>query len=158
MDKPSKESIRLWKTTDGQLRGAARRKFRAGVVRTLGWGGQCFASATMGWSRENIRKGERELATGIDSENFLHLRGRKCSEHHLPGLLEDLKAIVEPCSQTDPTFRSTRIYTPLSAEEVRKRLLENFAYKPTSLPCVRTIRNKLNMLGFILKKSPNAAL
>lgn len=158
MEKPSEKSISLWKTTEGQLRGAARRKFRAGVVRTLGWGGQCFASTTMGWSRENIRKGERELASGIDGEDLFHLRGRKCSEYHLPELLDDLKAIVEPHSQTDPTFRSTRIYTPLSAEEVRKRLHENFGYKPSRLPCVRTIRNKLNMLGFILKKSPNAAL
>ncbi len=157
MDTPTEDSITLWKTTDSQLRGAARRKFRAGVVRTLGWGGQCYASSTLGWSRENIRKGERELATGIDEEERFHLRGRKRTEEHLPELLDDLRAIVEPLSQTDPTFKSTRIYTPLSAEEVSRRLHEDLGYAPATLPCVRTIRNKLNMLGFTLKKSQNAA-
>ncbi len=156
MEAPTQDSITLWKTTDSQLKGAARRKFRAGVVRTLGWGGQCYASTALGWSRENVRKGERELATGIDEKDRFHLRGRKPAEQHLPELLNDLKAIVEPLSQTDPTFKSTRIYTPLSAEEVHRRLHKDFGYTLATLPSVRTIRNKLNMLGFILKKSPNA--
>jgi len=34
------------------------------------------------------------------------LRGRKRAEQHLPKLLDDLKAIVEPHSQTDPTFKA----------------------------------------------------
>ncbi|MFT6180076.1 MAG: hypothetical protein ACI8UZ_003185 [Akkermansiaceae bacterium] len=156
MELPIQDSIALWKATDSQLRGAARRKFRAGVVRTLGRGGQCFAAATFGWSRDTIRKGERELATGVDEQDCFHLRGRKRAEHHLPNLLGDLKALVEPRSQTDPTLKSTRIYTPLSAEEIWKRLKKDFGYTSANLPCVRTIRNKLNMLGFFLKKSPNA--
>lgn len=156
MEAPTQDSITLWKVTDSQLKGAARRKFRAGVVRTLGRGGQCFASSTLGWSRDNVRKGERELATGIDQKDRFHLRGRKPAEQHLPELLNDLKEIVEPLSQTDPTFKSTRIYTPLSAEEVHRRLHQDFGYTLATLPSVRTIRNKLNMLGFILKKSPNA--
>lgn len=157
MEMPTKDSITLWKATDSQLKGAARRKFRAGVVRTLGWGGQGYAATNLGWSRENIRKGERELATGIDEKDRFHLRGRKPAEEHLPELLDDLRAIVGPLSQTDPTFKSTRIYTPLSAEEVSRRLNKDFGYTPAALPSVRTIRNKLNMLGFILKKSPNVA-
>ena len=156
MGTPTQDSINLWKATDAQLRGAARRKFRAGVVRTLGRGGQCYASVTLGWSRETIRKGERELATGVDQEDRFHLRGRKNAEHHLPELLDHLSAIVEPLSQTDPTFKSTRIYTPLSAEEVSRRLKKDFGYSAATLPCVRTIRNKLNHLGDVLKKSPNA--
>jgi hypothetical protein len=157
MELPIQSSIALWEATDSQLRGTARRKFRAGVVRTLGWGGQCFAAATFGWSRDTIRKGERELATGVDVQDSFHLRGRKRAEQHLPKLLDDLKAIVEPHSQTDPTFKSTRIYTPLSAEEVCRRLKKDFGYTSADLPCARTIRNKLNVLGFFLKKFPNAA-
>lgn len=157
MKTPNEESISLWKATDSELKGSARRKFRAGVVRILGWGGQCYAATRLGWSRENTRKGERELATGIDEKDQFHLRGRKPIEEHLPTLLDDLREIVEPQSQTDPTFKSTRIYTPLSAEEVHRRLKKDFGYTDTTLPSVRTIRNKLNMLGFILKKFPNAA-
>ena len=157
MTTPTEESIALWKVTDSELKGSARRKFRAGVVRILGWGGQCYAATHLGWSRENTRKGEQELATGIDQKDLFHLRGRKPIEQHLPHLLDDLRAIVEPKSQTDPTFKSTRIYTPLSAEEVYKRLKDDFGYTEKILPSVRTIRNKLNILGFILKKFPNAA-
>jgi hypothetical protein len=155
MDKPTEESIRLWKYTSADLKGSERRKFRARVVRSLGWGGQCFAVNTLGWSRENIRKGEGELTSGMDVQDQFHLRGRKPSEYHFPELLNDLKSIIEPYSQTDPTFRSTRIYTPLSAGEVRDRLHKNLGYKLSTLPCERTIRNKLNALGFILKKSQN---
>ena len=50
-------------------------------------------------------------------------RGRKKAEEHLPHLLEDIRAIVEPGSQADPTLRTTRLYTPLTAKEVRQRLL-----------------------------------
>lgn len=114
-------------------------------------------SSALGWSRETLRKGERELATGIDYEDHFHLRGRKRTEAHLPSLLDDIRSIVEPRSQTDPTFKSTRIYTPLSAGEVRERLHAAHSYKLSELPCERTIRNKLNDLGFVLKKFPNAA-
>ena len=156
MDIPTEESINLWRFADAELKGAARRKFRAQVVRSLGWGGQIFAVKTLGWSLENIRKGERELESGIDQEDLFHLRGRKPLEHHIPELLTDLKSIVEPRSQTDPTFRSTRIYTPLTANEVRDRLHKDFGYSLSILPSERTIRNKLNKLGFSLKKSQNA--
>ena len=67
-------------------------------------------------------------------------------------MLEDIREIVEPHSQTDPTFRSTRVYTPLSAEEVRYRLRTQFAYRDAELPCVRTLRTKLNELGYRLRK------
>ena len=152
MHTPSEESIELWKNTDNQLRGSERRKFRAGVVRTLGRGGQCYAEKALGWDRNTIRKGEHELSSGVDFEDQFNLRGRKPAEHHLPNLLNDIKEIIEPNSQTDPTFKSTRVYTPLTAETVRSRLLEKFDYTDSILPCVRTLRNKINNLGFHLKK------
>jgi hypothetical protein len=156
MEQPTKEMITLWKNTDAELRGAKRRRFRAGVVRSLGWGGQSFAMSPLGWSRETLRKGEKELATGVDFEDHFQLRGRKRAEDYLPSLLDDIRAIVEPRSQTDPTFKSTRIYTPISAGEVRDRLHTEYNYKLSELPGERTIRNKLNDLGFVLKKFLNA--
>jgi len=152
MEIPTEESIELWRNTDAQLNGSERRKFRAGVVRTLGRGGQCYVAKIFNWGRNMIRKGEQELSSGTDFEDKFHLRGRKPAEHHLPNLLNDIKEIIEPCSQTDPTFKSTRVYTPLTAETVRTRLLENFDYKDSSLPCARTLRNKINSLGYVLKK------
>ena len=57
-------------------------------------------------------------------------------EERLPRLFEDIRSIVEPSGQTDPTFRSTRIYSPLSAEEVRLRLITQCSYKDFELPCI----------------------
>jgi hypothetical protein len=42
----------------------------------------------------------------------------------LPDLLTDIKAIAEAASQTDPTFKTTRLYIRLSAAAVRKQLSE----------------------------------
>lgn len=152
MQIPTEESIALWRNTDAQLRGSERRKFRARVVRTLGIGGQSYAAKIFKWGRNVIRKGEQELRSGTDFEDQFHLRGRKPAEYYLANLLHDIKAVIEPRSQTDPTFKSTRIYTPLTAETVRNRLIEKFGYTDASLPSVRTFRKKINQLGFHLKK------
>ena len=79
-------------------------------------------------------------------------RGRKKSEELLPNLLEDIKKIVEPECQTDPSFNTCRLYTRITAEEVRRRLLETYCYDEESIPCARTISTKLNESGYKLKK------
>jgi hypothetical protein len=121
------------------------------VVDLLGWGGQSFAEKFLGWNRGTIRKGQAELS-GQAIEDRFKQRGRRRVEEHLPNLLDDIRSIVEPSGQTDPTFRSTRIYSPLSAEEVRLRLITQCGYKDTELPCTRTLRTKLNDLGYRLRK------
>ena len=65
----------------------------------------------------------------------------------MPNLLQDIESIVEPVSQADPTFRSRRVYAPLTAKEIHKRLQTDKKYKPTKLPTVRTISNKLSELN-----------
>ena len=77
---------------------------------------------------------------------------RKCSEEHYPNLLEDIKKIVDPISQTDPTFHTTSLYSPITAKEVHRRLMEKMNCSSEELPTIRTISNKLNQLGFKLKK------
>jgi len=53
---------------------------------------------------------------------------------------------------TDPSFKSQRLYTRLSAAEVRKQLIEKFNYNNEELPSEETIRTKLNNLGYRLKR------
>ena len=122
------------------------------VVNLLGRGGQSFAERVLGWNRGTIRKGLAELLSGQPVEDRFDRRGRRRAEELLPHLLEDIQSIVEPSSQTDPTFRSTRIYCPLSAGEVRQRLISQCDYTGAELPSVRTLRNKLNDLGYQLRK------
>ena len=69
----------------------------------------------------------------------------------MPDLLADIHDIATGHSQTDPRFRTLRLYTRLTGEEVRRRLMAK-GYSDAELPCVRTLRNKLNDLGFHLTK------
>ncbi len=115
----------------------------AETVALLGRGGQRFAERVLGWNRKTIRKGQEEFETGIEFRERYHNCGRKRTEYHLPNLLEDLLSIVDPVSQTDPTFRSKRLYSPLTAKEIHRRLQTDKGYKVSDLPTVRTISNKL---------------
>lgn len=120
----------------------------AQVVDLIGWGGQRFAEATLGWDRKTIRKGQRELASGQCLVDGRYKAGRKRAEVHWPQLLQDIEAIVIPRSLADPTFKSTRLYTPITAKEVRRRLVEEKGYSSRRLVGERTLRTKLNSLGF----------
>jgi len=130
------------------LAGRERRCFLARAVKELGPGGQRRAERELGWSRVTIRKGQRELASGFACVDGFALRGRKRAEVHLPDLLADLEAVVASQSQADPTFRTTRRYTRLTAGEVRRRLIAERGYTDAELPCVQTIGAKLNALGY----------
>ena len=138
--------------TRSKLKGSERREFMANVVLLLGRGGQSRAERELGWDRKTISKGIKELKSGIRCIDNFSSRGRHRIEHHLPNLLEDIKQIVEPVSQCDPTFRTTELYSPLTAAEVHRRLVEHKNYSVEQLPTVRTISTKLNELGLNLKK------
>jgi hypothetical protein len=143
---------KIFIATAQTLKGSERRLFMAQVVKALGRGGQRQAEAELGWHRRTIRKGMSELESGIVCYDNYSARGRKPAEHYLPKLLDDIKAIAEAESQTDPTFKTTRLYIRLSAAEVRKQLIEQTGYRDSQLPCTETIRTKLNGLGHQLKK------
>ena len=142
----------LLKETASQLKGAARRRFQAQTVISLGYGGQLLAQKELGWDRNTIRKGIRELTSNITCVDNYSARGRYKAELHLPNLLKDIKGLVDSQSQTDPSFKSQRLYIRLSASEVRKQLIEKFGYSDEELPTEETIRLKLNYLGYSLKR------
>jgi hypothetical protein len=66
-------------------------------------------------------------------------------------LLDDIRAIAEQHSQTDPSFQSTRLYLRLSAASVRAELLTQERYDADDLPSVEVIRQRLNELGYTLR-------
>jgi hypothetical protein len=134
------------------LKGSARRLFMARTVKELGPGGQRRAERELGWGRMTIRKGTHELDSGFTCLDAFTARGRKRVEVHLPHLLSDIQAIVDSQSQADPQFRTNRLYTRLSAAEVRRQLLAHKGYADAALPTVQTITTKLNALGYYPKK------
>jgi Rhodopirellula transposase DDE domain len=142
----------LFIETANALKGSARRLFMARTVKELGSGGQRRAERDLGWNRETIRKGTRELEHGLICLDNFAARGRKPSEAHLPNLLSDITAIVDAQSQADPQFRTKRLYTRLDAAEVRRQLIAQKGYIDAELPTVQTITTKLNALGYYPQK------
>jgi len=134
------------------LKGSARRVFMARAVRNLGAGGQRLAERELGWNRATVRKGRHEVESGITCVDGFALRARKKAEDHLPRLLTDITTIVDGQSQADPQFRTRRLYTRMTAGEVRRQLIAQKGYTDAELPCERTIATKLNTLGYTLTK------
>jgi len=130
------------------LTGSKCRIFMAQTVLSLGKGGQRLAENELNWNRGTIRKGMHELQSGITCVDYYSGRGRKAVENKLPGLSDDIIDIVKPKTQTDPTFKTTKLYTPLIAKEVYNRLIEEKGYSKKQLPGIRTISTKLNHLNF----------
>ena len=134
--------------TAKDLKGSARRMFMARTVQALGAGGQRLVERELGWNRGTIRKGMHEVEQRMVCGDAFSSGGRKRSEDHLPNFLHDITAIVDAQSQADPQFRTTRLYTRLTAAEVRRQLISQKGYTDEQLPTAETIATKLNELGY----------
>ena len=130
-----------------QLSGQARRLFMASVVMGMGRGGVAWAKRELGWDRTTVRKGMHELESGVACFDNVGLRGRKGFAAKLPQLQDDLRAIGEASSQTDPTFRTTQLYRRLTAAEAKRQLLER-GYSEKDIPSERSLCRMLGKLGF----------
>jgi hypothetical protein len=150
--RPSPEMIPILIDAAKALKDSQRRLFMAKTVKAMGRGGQVWAEAHLRWNRETIRKGMHELRTGMTCLDAFHCRRRKPAEEHLPRLLEDIRAIVDAPSQADPKFQTERLFTRISAAEVRRQLIAVKGYTDAELPTQQTINTKLNLLGFRLTK------
>ena len=77
--------------------------------------------------------------------------GRLRAEERLPHWLEDIRDVVDGQSQTDARFEGRRVYTRLSAAQVRAQLVVQKGYAEADLPSQETIRVKLNASGYRLR-------
>ena len=150
--RPDPEMIPVLIDTAKALKGSQRRLFMAKTVAAMGRGGQIWAEAHLGWNRETIRKGMHEFRSGMTCVDAFHCRRRKPAEEHLPRLLEDIRSIADGQSQADPKFQTDRLFTRISAKEVRLQLIATKGYTDAELPTQQTINKKLNLLGFRLTK------
>ena len=87
----------------------------------------------------------------LKGEKINNMRGRKKTEERLPRLTQDIKDIAEPQCQTDPQFKSTRLYTRLTICEIRKQLINQKGYHDCDLPTNQTLNTIVNNLGYLLK-------
>jgi hypothetical protein len=154
----SPETKRIIQAGVALLSGSSKRLFMASVVAQLGHGGQRLAAKELGWNRDLIRKGLHELRSGIACVDNFSARGRKRWEERNFELIKDITEIVDTHCETDPTFRTTRLYRRLTAKEVRRQLIENKGHHPDQVPKERSMRDLLGSLGFhprtVVKSKP----
>lgn len=134
-----------------ELKGGERRRFLGQLVLDIGLGGQRLVSETLGVGRDTLRKGIQELQSGIIKSDNFSQRGRFKTEDKHPAIGVSIREIVDEASQIDPQFKSTRLYTRLSAPSLRKELL-NRGYKKSEIPCDGTLCNIMKRLGYKRRK------
>src|SRR3954451_4199935 len=150
--RPDPEMIPVLIDTAKALKASQRRLFIAQTVAAMGRRGQIWAEARLGWNGETIRKGRPELRSGMTCVDAFRCRRRKPAEEHLPRLLDDIRSIADGQSQADPKFQTNRLFTRISAAEVRRQLIATKGYTDAELPTRQTINTKLNLLGYRLTK------
>lgn len=139
----------LLQDTAKSLSGYTKRLFMARTVRDVFDGAPYRAMLELDWNRGTVTKGLRELNSGMEcADGRRGGTGRKSAETHLPNLLTDIRDIIDCQSQTDARFRTHRLYTRMSAAEVRRQLCVTKGYTNDKLPSEGTIRKKLNKLGY----------
>jgi hypothetical protein len=89
----SEEQKQIYIETAKALKGSARRVFMARMAKAVGSEGR--TAGELGWERETMRKGRRELDSGEEIVDNFAGRGRKRAEEKLPQLMADIEAIVD---------------------------------------------------------------
>ena len=118
------------------LTGAKRRKYIAEISLEYLNGNARKAERVFGWGRMTVEKGLRELEGGIQCIDNFSARGNIKTEEKNPRLREDIRELVEPRSQTDPDFKAPFRYTRITAEAVRKALIEEKGWAEAELPAI----------------------
>ena len=134
-----------------QVTGQQRRTFLALVCKQLCDGSARKAEERFGWGREAVARGLKEESGQTINKPTVVRRSDLRSEVRNPQLAVDIRLIVEPHTQTDPELKSTRLYSNLSAGEVRAALVEK-GYSGSQLPSERTLRDILNRMKYRLKR------
>jgi hypothetical protein len=134
-----------------RLTGYQRRAFQAEVAIELCGGNARQAERRFGWGRETVQTGLHERRTGLRCVEDFVARGRQRVEEKDQRLAADIRDIVEPHSYADPSLRSSRRYSNLSAAEVRQALIKK-GHPEADLPAERTMRDILNRMNFRLKR------
>ena len=150
--RPDPEMLPVLIDTAKALKGSQKRLFMARTVKAMGRGGQRWAEEHLGWSRVTIRKGMRELHSGLTCLDAFSARGRRPVEGRLPRWLDDIKDIADGQSQADPRSQTDRLFIRISAAEVRRQLINRKGYTDAELPTQQAINTKLNLLGYRLTR------
>lgn len=152
MKKLNNEIKDIIKDAAKRLTGFERRTYQAKIALDYFGGSARKAEREMGWGRESVEKGLKEVETGIRCIDNYQGRGRKRTEDKIPDLIEDIRSLAEPQTQADPAMKSSLTYTRITAKSMRQALIDEKGYSAEELPTDDTIGNILNRIGYNLKR------
>jgi hypothetical protein len=152
----TEKQIATIKDAARKLTGVKRRAFQAQVAVDYVEGKSRRAEALFGWSRRTVELGLHERRTGITCVERFSDRGNRKTEQKFPQLEQDVRALAEPESQTDPKFQSPFQYTRMTAKAMRQALLDQKNWSDEKLPCENTIGVIMNRLGYRLRRVQKA--
>jgi hypothetical protein len=153
MKKMNNEKKELIKEAVRRLKGYERREYQAQIALDYFQGNTRKTERAMGWGREALKVGMKEIETGIRCINRHKDAGRTRTENKIEKLSEDIRSLADPQTQADPSMRSGKLtYTRITAKAMRKALIKDKGYSDEELPCENTIGNILNRLGYNLKR------
>jgi hypothetical protein len=151
MEPSAEPTDALIRSAARRLTGSQRRGFQAEVAVELCSGNARQAERRFGWGRETVEKGLHERRTGLRCLEDFVARGKRRVEDRDPRLAADIRAICEPHTYADPSLKSSRRYTNLSAAEVLEALIAR-GRAQSDLPAERTMRAILNRMNYRLKR------
>lgn len=99
-----------------------------------------------------LKKCILELKYGHEIKCKIETRGRKSVEKKYPGLKDDIVKLIDNYAQTDPRFKTEKMYMRLTVKEIINMLVETGKYTEKTLPKKSAMAKYLNKLGYKLKK------
>lgn len=139
------------KNASKKMRGAERRAFQAEISIKYCEGSPRKTETIFGWNRNAVELGLHEKRTGITCLGAQKAHcGNKLWEKKNPEPSAFLLELAESISQQDPTFRTTSLFTRLTANEALKQL-RKAGFEDEVIPSPKTMANFLNRNGYRLR-------
>lgn len=144
------------KLAASKMLGAERRSFHAAMTLKYCGGSARQAEVVLGWNRHTVELGLHERRTGVTCLGPHEVcGGNTLWEEKHPEVASALWGLAESHSQQDPTFRTTRSYTRLTAAEALKQL-RSLGFAEEVLPSPSTRAEVLNRNGYRLRPGVKA--
>jgi hypothetical protein len=147
----SSEQIEDLKLAAAKMSGVKRREFAVKMTTKYCQGSARKAERVFGWKRTMIQLGLAEQRTGIKCIGAQSANcGVKKWEEQQPDAAKILREIAEAHGQQDPTFKTTRAYTRLTANQAILELKQR-GYEAEQLPAHSMMAVILNRMGYRLR-------
>ena len=151
LPRPDQKTIQTIRHAAQQMNRIERRRFQAQVVLDHCNGNTSQARTLFGWDHRTTRKARLEKKKGKNIADQQR-SGGKCFSMKLPNLQKDIRSLVDPHSQTHPTFENTFRYTRMTSQAVLEALVREKGHKKEELPALSTMRELPGKMGYRLRR------